>query len=399
MAFSSSVSASAWGSGSASGSTSGSVSASGSGLVSGVVGVGVAGCRGCREDLARRRGEERYRQRGPGRRREQEVGHPPVAADGEHPSQQQRSADRPERACQVPGRHPLLVPRGCGVHQGRLRQADERARRREEGDERDHEDRKRVGSGHGRQRASDDHATGDHKAVPGPALPGDQAKRQLDQASDQHGNRDQQADLGVAQPEIGADQRERGALRPVGQLIDELDRQRNRNGCDAQEPAMSAIAAVRTTTKRAQAAQKPTRAGCGVSDRSTSHVPIVNAARPPRHSVPAPARHRSGPRPPRHRSTAPSARRSGHRPARHRSGPHLTAKLTIRAPDRRFADQRRGERSRSGRHTTGCSHLPGRFGVGFHGWEPWGVAFGAGRGPWSGAVAGSDPRRGWVRIR
>jgi hypothetical protein len=41
--------------------------------------------------------------------------------------------------------------------------------------------------------------------------------------------------LRVAQTEIGADQRQRRALCPVGQLIDELDSQRNGNGCDTQE--------------------------------------------------------------------------------------------------------------------------------------------------------------------
>jgi hypothetical protein len=114
--------------------------------------------------------------------------------------------------------------------------------------------------------------------VSGPALAGDQTERQFDKASDQHGNRDQQPDLRVAQPEIGADQRQRGTLGTVGQLIDELDRQRNGNGCDAQESAMSATAAVAAITKRAQPANKPARAGCGISDRSTSHGLIVTPA-------------------------------------------------------------------------------------------------------------------------
>jgi len=130
-----------------------------------------------------------------------------------------------------------------------------------------------VSRGDGRQRARHNRATGQHEAVPGLPLAGNKPERQLDQASDEHRNRDQQPDLRVAQPEIGADQRQRGALGTVCELVDELDRQRNGDGCEAQESAMSEAA----NTKRTQAAEQPARAGFGVSDRSTSHDLIVTA--------------------------------------------------------------------------------------------------------------------------
>ncbi|HKR70854.1 MAG TPA: hypothetical protein VJT16_18600, partial [Streptosporangiaceae bacterium] len=85
----------------------------------------------------------------------------------------------------------------------------------------------------------------------GLSLSGDQTERQLDQAADQHRNRDKQADLRVAQTEIRPDQRQRGALGPVGKLVNELNRQRDGNDCDAQESAVTARSAMK---RRAQAA-------------------------------------------------------------------------------------------------------------------------------------------------
>ena len=69
--------------------------------------------------------------------------------------------------------------------------------------------------------------------MPGLALPGHQPERQFDEASDQQRNRDQQSDLAITQAKICPDQRKRGALRPVGQFVDELNRERNGNSCDA----------------------------------------------------------------------------------------------------------------------------------------------------------------------
>jgi hypothetical protein len=57
--------------------------------------------------------------------------------------------------------------------------------------------------------------------------------------------------LRVAQTEIRPDQRQRGALGPVGKLVNELNRQRDGNDCDAQESVISARSAMK---RRAQAA-------------------------------------------------------------------------------------------------------------------------------------------------
>jgi hypothetical protein len=109
-------------------------------------------------------------------------------------------------------------------------------------------------------------------------LSGHQPERQLDQASDQQRNRDQQADLRIAQAEIGPDQRERRALRAVGELIDKLDDQRDDKGGSANEA--NAKEATTTgaagTTNLARTAQQPPDTITKPSDRSTSHVPHSN---------------------------------------------------------------------------------------------------------------------------
>jgi hypothetical protein len=92
---------------------------------------------------------------------------------------------------------------------------------------------------------------------------GDQAERQLNEAASDQRDGDEQADLGVAEVQIGADQRKRRALCPIDELVNELDSQcdSERRGCITASAAASA-------------------AGDG-GDRSTSHVAMLTARRPP----------------------------------------------------------------------------------------------------------------------
>ena len=60
-----------------------------------------------------------------------------------------------------------------------------------------------------------------------PAIPGQHAERQLEEAARQQRHRGQQPDLLVTQPQVMPDERERGALGPVDQLVGELDRERD----------------------------------------------------------------------------------------------------------------------------------------------------------------------------
>jgi hypothetical protein len=99
-------------------------------------------------------------------------------------------------------------------------------------------------------------------------VPGDQAEWQLKEAANQERESDQQADLGVAQPQIRADQRKRGAFRAVGQLVDELDRERNTEG---------GCAKIVDTQAAPQAVEKSARGISRRGDRSTSHCVMVTA--------------------------------------------------------------------------------------------------------------------------
>jgi len=104
------------------------------------------------------------------------------------------------------------------------------------------------------------------------ALTGDQAERQLNEAASDQGDGDEQADLGVAEMQIGADQRKRCALGPIDELVNELDGQ-----CDSESRGgISARAA-------AQAA------GDG-GDRSTSHADMLTRQRPAAHTHSPPTR-------------------------------------------------------------------------------------------------------------
>ena len=141
--------------------------------------------------------------------------------------------------------------------------------------------------GDGGERPGHHHAARQHQPVPGRPLAGQQAERQLDQAPDQHRNGDQQPDLGVAQAEVGADQRERGALRPVGKLIDELDRQCHGEGGSAKEASAATKPARPATRPRARSAESVTdqhRIGPIVSAPPRS--PGTHAPRQPRHRLP-----------------------------------------------------------------------------------------------------------------
>jgi hypothetical protein len=101
--------------------------------------------------------------------------------------------------------------------------------------------------------------------VPDSAVTGDQPERQFDQAADQQRDGNQQPDLGVAQAEVGADEREGGALRPVSQLVDELYCEGDANGGGAKIATVPGVAAV-------SAATEPAQAGSASGNRSTSHA-------------------------------------------------------------------------------------------------------------------------------
>jgi hypothetical protein len=59
-------------------------------------------------------------------------------------------------------------------------------------------------------------------------MPGQHPDRELEQAAEQQRNRGEQADLPVAQRQVVPDERQRGALGAVDELIGELDGQRGR---------------------------------------------------------------------------------------------------------------------------------------------------------------------------
>src|SRR5262249_8863194 len=97
------------------------------------------------------------------------------------------------------------------------------------------------------------------------ALPraGQHADRQLDQAARQQRHRGQQADLAVAEAQIAPDQRQRGALHAVYELVGKLDRQRGRYG----GPRGRAGRYVTSQSRTAQMRDASSRAGRAVCRR------------------------------------------------------------------------------------------------------------------------------------
>ena len=156
-----------------------------------------------------------------------QVAGPPAAAAGQHRGEQQRPGHRPRRSGQVPARHDLGLPVRPGVHDLGLSQRHERAGCRVEGDEGAQQHGERASRGHAEEREHEDDAAAENGQPTSPALAGQDAERQLEEAADQQRHRGQQPDLRVAQPQVAPDQRERGSLGPVNQLVGELDRERD----------------------------------------------------------------------------------------------------------------------------------------------------------------------------
>src|SRR5207247_7465888 len=107
------------------------------------------------------------------------------------------------------------------IHQGRLREAHERARGRPEEDERGNEnDKPRRGGKHeqGKREAA---PSREDKRAPATGVTED-PDRGLDERRDELGNRKRQPDLPVAEPEVVADQRPGGLENAADEPVEEL---------------------------------------------------------------------------------------------------------------------------------------------------------------------------------
>ncbi len=185
-----------------------------------------------------------------GQRGQHQVGHPPAAPGGQHRREQQRPGDRSRRTGQVPAGHDLSLPVRPGVHQLGLGQRHERSRGREEHRERGQQHDEGPRPGHREQAQDEDHAAAEHGEPAPPSLAGQDAQRKLERSAGQQRHRGEQPDLRVAQAQVVTDQRQRGALGPVNQLVGQFDRERDRQGGKSRLSASSEAHGVHATPKR-----------------------------------------------------------------------------------------------------------------------------------------------------
>ena len=187
-----------------------------------------------------------------GQRGQHQVGHPPAAPGGQHRREQQRPGDRSRRSGQVPAGHDLSLPVRPGVHQLGLGQRHERPRGREEHRERGQQHDEGPRPGHREQAQDEDQAAAEHGQPAPPSLAGHDAQRKLERSAGQQRHRGEQPDLRVAQAQVVTDQRQRGALGPVNQLVGQFDRERDRQGGNSWLSASSETHGVHATPQTAQ---------------------------------------------------------------------------------------------------------------------------------------------------
>ena len=116
------------------------------------------------------------------------------------------------------------MPRRVQVHQRSLRQADERAARREHQHKREQQRQETLPQRNQQQaeRKRDAASGNQYLALPGIA---ENANGRLNRTADQVRQAEQHADLFVTQFQVAADGRQRGALCAVHQLVQQFDQQ------------------------------------------------------------------------------------------------------------------------------------------------------------------------------
>jgi hypothetical protein len=160
----------------------------------------------------------------------------PAHAHPQRKSEQNRPADIAEGACNRPPRHVALALLRLEIHQRGLREADEGARSGVPDHQRDEEgpetDRRR--SQRGRNGETD--PAGDHQR---PALwcVADDSDDRVERAPDEARDREHQTDLRICQSEVVANQRPGGRTRTAEHLVEQLDREQERDDAGSSAPA------------------------------------------------------------------------------------------------------------------------------------------------------------------
>jgi hypothetical protein len=130
----------------------------------------------------------------------------------------------------------VLAALGPEIHQGCLRERDERAGRRVEHAERDEQRPERPRSGGEGERAGEAAAAYEDEQPPSPR-DRDDAEHRLDDDRDEARNGKEKPYLRVRQRQVVADERPRRLARTEDELVEQLDRQQRRD--DAAERSAS----------------------------------------------------------------------------------------------------------------------------------------------------------------
>jgi len=165
--------------------------------------------------------DERDRQRG-----EAQEDISPALAHGQGRREDNGTQHHPYRAGQGPQCHILLTEIGVQVHQRRLGQADERARRgvkEEEGHQQHREGCSHAGQG---ERGREHHPTADNQQA-SPSRVGQDADDGFDGGGPDLRQGEEQAYGAVRQMEIVPDERPGRLARAEDQLVEQLDEQEN----------------------------------------------------------------------------------------------------------------------------------------------------------------------------